>query len=70
MTSLEDGGSELLEGGVIDLELGLGDLDAHLVVGAARQLALVLDALTRAAPVVEDGDLESSQERDKREGRA
>ena len=54
---LEDGGSELLEGGGIDLELGLGDLDEHFIVLATAELALVLLALARAATVVEDGDL-------------
>ena len=57
MTRLEDGGSELLEGGVIDLELGLGDLDEHFIVLATGELALVLGALARAATVVENGDL-------------
>lgn len=53
---LEDGGSELLEGGVIDLELGLGDLDEHFIVLATGELTLVLGALARAATVVENGD--------------
>jgi hypothetical protein len=57
MTRLEDGGSELLEGGVIDLELGLGDLDEHFIVLATGELTLVLAALARAATVVENGDL-------------
>ena len=58
VTYSKDGGGELLEGGGGDVELGLLDHHAHLIVLIARLLALVLGARARAAPVVEDGDLQ------------
>ena len=48
---------ELLEGGGVDLELGLLNLNHHLVILTTDELTLVLDALASAAPVVEDSDL-------------
>ena len=57
-TYSKDGGGELLEGGGGDVELGLLNHHAHLIVLIARLFALVLGARARAAPVVEDGDLQ------------
>ena len=59
---------ELLEGGRVDLELGLLNLDQHLVINTTDELTLVLVALASAAPVVEDGDLDHKQEEQKHQG--